>query len=1405
MSGKPAARMGDMTAYGGPIVQGSAGVMIGAPTGIACSVCPGSPVEELKGHPVNPLLGAKVLPGETDLSLPGPLPFALTRSYSSYRTRTPAPVGIFGPGWKTPSDISLQLRDDELILNDNSGRSIHFEHLQPGETAFSRTERFWLARGGVAQLHESNPLHRLWQALPEALRLSEHIYLATSSVQGPWWILGWTERVPGVDEVLPAPLPPRRVLTGLADNFGRTLAFHRDANGPFCGHITAVTDGAGRRFRLMLSTQAQRSDLPATPDALPVTRYGEDDGIRLDAVWLTHDPEYPDVLPAAPLVRYAYTPAGELAAVYDAGGVQVRRFTYDASNPGRMTAHGYAGRPQTTTYHYDAAGRVTAQHNPAGLSYRYDYTLHQVVITDSLNRREVLHTEGEGGLRRVVKKEYADGSITRSEYNSAGWLTAQTDAADRRTEYRYSTASGELTAIIAPDGTKKTFHYNNQRQLISVTDPDGLKKHLAYDEQGRLTAETSRQGITTHYRYDDPHSDLPSVIQDATGSEKHLNRNCYGQILTFTDCSGYQTRYEYDRHGRTTAVHREEGLSIYYRYDNSGRLISQKDVQGHETRYEYNDASDLIAVVLPDNTRSETQYDAAGRVTGITQGGLTRQMAYDAAGRVITLINENNATTTFIYDVLDRLTQECGFDGRTQRYHYDLTGRLLRSEEEDLTTLWHYDDAGRLTHRSVNGEPAEQWEYDGHGWLTGISHLSEGYRVAVHYQYDSKGRLISEHQTVQSPETVELLWQHETKHAYSDQGLANRFQPDSLPPVEWLTYGSGYLAGIKLGDMPLAEFTRDRLHRETQRSFGTHAYQLTTTFTPGGQLQSRHLNSLLFDRDYSYDNAGQLVRISGARQTQEYDYSGTGRLTGVRTTRAGLDIRMPYATDPAGNRLPDPEMHPESTLTAWPDNRIAEDAHYLYRHDRYGRLTEKTDRILDGVIRIYDECTHRYRYDSQHRLVHYVCTRHNETRAEGRYLYDPLGRRIGKQVWKREQEHPDHEQVALSRRPSVTWYGWDGDRLVTTQSDQTRIQTVYEPGSFTPLLRVETATAELDALRRHRTLAQKLQQEGDEYGADVVLPPEVVARLDRLEDELRAKAVSEESRQWLAGCGLTPERMAAQLEPLLVPARKIHLYHCDHRGLPLALISQDGTTCWSAEYDAWGNQLHEDNPHGLEQLLRLPGQQYDEESGMCYNRHRYYNPEQGRYITRDPIGLKGGWNVYQYPLNPVGYIDPLGLVDLNLYPNNDPIHSVANEINIPGVFTVGGHGTPTAIESATGNPMSAKDLADLIKFDGNYNEGMTIWLFSCNTGNGKDSFASQLAKELHTNVIGPDTLWSWWGRGANGILKMDTVLTAPTNLNSFKDLMNITTKDLGNWVTYGPSDNVISTIQGKTVKPGDIK
>ncbi|ECG1423027.1 TPA_asm: RHS repeat protein [Salmonella enterica subsp. salamae serovar 58:d:z6] len=326
----------------------------------------------------------------------------------------------------------------------------------------------------------------------------------------------------------------------------------------------------------------------------------------------------------------------------------------------------------------------------------------------------------------------------------------------------------------------------------------------------------------------------------------------------------------------------------------------------------------------------------------------------------------------------------------------------------------------------------------------------------------------------------------------------------------------------------------------------------------------------------------------------------------------------------------------------WRDNRIGEDVAYFYHHDAHGRLTEKDERqIRDGGGYV-----HHYHYDNQHRLVHYRREQQGITLLESRYLYDPPGRRIGKRVWKSRRTYGEitgNEYIQLSHAPEVTWYGWDGDRLTTTETATQRVQTIYTPGSFTPLIRVETQTAELAKAVR-RTLAEKFQQE-----ANVTFPPELVAMVDSLEAELQRGELSAANRAWLAQCGLTPEQIQNQMEPEYTPERKIHLYHCDHRGLPLALVNAEGKADWSAEYDAWGNVLRENNPHNIEQHIRLPGQQYDEETGLYYNRHRYYDPLQGRYITQDPIGLRGGWNPYTYPLNPVAEVDPLGLSGLGAF------------------------------------------------------------------------------------------------------------------------------------------------------------
>jgi RHS repeat-associated protein len=114
-------------------------------------------------------------------------------------------------------------------------------------------------------------------------------------------------------------------------------------------------------------------------------------------------------------------------------------------------------------------------------------------------------------------------------------------------------------------------------------------------------------------------------------------------------------------------------------------------------------------------------------------------------------------------------------------------------------------------------------------------------------------------------------------------------------------------------------------------------------------------------------------------------------------------------------------------------------------------------------------------------------------------------------------------------------------------------------------------------------------------------------------------------------------------------AREQHyFYQNDHLGTPQKLMSTTGAIVWDARYEAFGQATPIPLLPGVQPIdnpLRFAGQYHDPETGWHYNWHRYYAPELGRYITSDPIGLEGGLNTYAYVGgNPVGYIDPIGLV-----------------------------------------------------------------------------------------------------------------------------------------------------------------
>ena len=125
------------------------------------------------------------------------------------------------------------------------------------------------------------------------------------------------------------------------------------------------------------------------------------------------------------------------------------------------------------------------------------------------------------------------------------------------------------------------------------------------------------------------------------------------------------------------------------------------------------------------------------------------------------------------------------------------------------------------------------------------------------------------------------------------------------------------------------------------------------------------------------------------------------------------------------------------------------------------------------------------------------------------------------------------------------------------------------------------------------------------------------------------------------------------------PDQKLYYFHTDQIGTPLEMTDVDGQIVWQATYKAWG-EVETLPVSEVEQNLRFQGQYFDDETGLHYNTFRYYDPEVGRFLSQDPIGLLGGKNLYQYTPNPTQWIDPLGWV-----------HESVGGYNVYGLFDKG--------------------------------------------------------------------------------------------------------------------------------------
>jgi RHS repeat-associated protein len=820
---------------------------------------------------------------------------------------------------------------------------------------------------------------------------------------------------------------------------------------------------------------------------------------------------------------------------------------------------------------------------------------------------KVARVPANGGLPKVLGER---------KWDNDGMLLRDSNAAGIGNRYVYDTA-GNLTSSTDPAGNQTRLTYDEHNQPIAVTDALGRTSTQTYDAAGRLTTSTDALGHTTAYHYDS--AGRLTTLVDAKGGSKHFHYDQTGRLLTYTDCSGYASHYEYDLQGhliknidalgnetaytydalgQLLGVTQADGAAETYAYDADGNLLTHTDAAGHQTRYRYNGHG------LP-----VERTDALGQ---------TLQYRYDKALRLAGLTNASGEIYLFAYNEEGWLTSETGFDGQTTSYSYDSAGQLTGSNSLGQRSKLFHDNLGLLRSKTT-ASGIVHYDYDALGRMTAVTSPE----TALRFHHDALGRLIEESseyfltmpepgfgpRPARIPDATFVL-----RHAYDE--LGNRIQT-TLPNgrrIDTLRYGSGHWHGTLWEGETVVEIERDRLHRETQRLLGSGAARLIATrrydrqsrltemtLDRAGEHAGRHK---IRERSFHYDQVGNLTDIRhGWHSANEtlgtftYTYDPLGQL--LSAVQPGL--KEVFAFDPAGN-LVDPPPSPEKPLryqdppepyettrlaNGWAEARLPTSAQNHIK--RYGGYSYEYNAQGNMVSKFVTEPRDRYAgddlrltYDDQNRLVGAVSTRY-KSRYTSRYQYDPFSRRIAKHVTveKWDSENSVEFNVAKNASSQTTLFVWDGDKMVEELIGVNSVNYLYEPESFVPIARVEL------------------------FGSNI--------KIDR--------------------------RLS---EDHIINCENILHFSCDHIGTPKEIISPDGKIIWNKNYLAWGQILSDANIQ-QDQKIRFPGQYEDIETGLHYNRYRYYDPTSARYISKDPIGLTGGINPNAYAPNPNEWIDPLGL------------------------------------------------------------------------------------------------------------------------------------------------------------------
>ncbi|RNF85021.1 RHS repeat-associated core domain-containing protein [Montanilutibacter psychrotolerans] len=1029
--------------------------------------------------------------------------------------------------------------------------------------------------------------------------------------------------------------------------------------------IHAWGDGGLHDYRFRYDSQLNETEITDSLGHVSIVKF-DDNGLPLCEI----DPldgvtvfEYDDVGrtvattdPAGARTQFAYDERGNLLTLTRPDGSTLES-AYDADDrPVAVTDPGQAVWRQC----WDERGLLIEQATPLGAVSRFEYDdAGQLQShTDPLGAVTQLQFDRHGQLHRLTDPL---GASDRYAHDGLGRLQSQTNAAGQVTRYQFD-PRGRLQRVEHPGGVVRC-EYDAEGQLVRHTDEAGQVTRLEYVGIGQIARRVQADGHSMRYEYDSEEQLVALINQ--RGERYQLRRDAMGRIVEEVDYWGQPRQYRYDPAGRLTGTSDPLGREIAYATDRLGRLTAKTLPDGFRETFKYDRQGHLVEVCNP-HRRITRAFDAEGRLSEEVQDGfriantfdacgrrVLRQTSaghrvacdYDARGQVSRIILNDDAPIVFERDALGRATTEHLSPQVQRELHYDERGmlsaqRVMRGEAALFDTAYDYDRSGNLTARRDSQQGDDVYTYDPIGRL--LTHLDPRSQLTHHLSDPAGDRLRTRVQQIRAKQVV--------------GGAAE--------PEHW----------SREGDHEGQRYVFDRAGNLVRRG-ETRRFD-----RPGDDVRDLHLH---------WDVNQRLVESIRLGQRTRYGYDALGRRVFKRNPTHTTwffwdgDALLGEVTHPNGQTnapaLRDDGV-PLDFLTRRQRQRAFEPLHAQVREYVYYPGSFVPLALIDRVAVPEDAsaANDANRVDGGAFESPGATGAVAPTKGDGAGALAPVEPAPAQPLTGRAAAQSPGNAATLAPDPSLKRFA---DRPARGPADASaatagfgglggmRLGVAPADTPSTGALNAIAAPREPDtgSLQGARPEAGEsglggmaLGAAGDKPARAIVAPPAAVTAPAERKTEADAFSIAPVSGVPVSqaqdstnpnGASTAPSNAASTVVALFSAApatdttrwvTRIRHYHVDPNGCPTRITAADGELLWSASHAAWG-EITTQHVAKVDNPLRFQGQYFDAETGLHYNRHRYYAPSLGMFVGQDPIRIIGGSNLYAYAANAFGWIDPLGL------------------------------------------------------------------------------------------------------------------------------------------------------------------